>query len=126
MWSIHSYAGDYNPLHEHGTVSGRGVSMIAFLKLPPQISNLAKNMKGEIGVQHGNSGSTDGLTQFVWGGDSMYDIPRFKHPSFAYAHPEVGKVVIFPIWLLHQVAPFFGEGERRTMSCNIDIINSHV
>ena len=141
MWSIHSYAGDYNPLHEHGTVSGRGVSMIVFLKLPPQISNLAENMKGEIGVQHGNSGSTDGLTQFVWGGDSMYDIhmlggagaaehmydiPRFKHPSFAYAHPEVGKVVIFPIWLLHQVAPFFGEGERRTMSCNIDIINSHV
>ena len=123
MWSVHSYAGDYNPLHEHGTVSGRGVSMIAFLKLPPQISDLAENMKGEIGVQHGNSGSTDGLTQFVWGGDSMYDIPRFKHPSFAYAHPEVGKVVIFPIWLLHQVAPFFGEGERRTMSCNIDIIN---
>jgi hypothetical protein len=82
--------------------------------------------EGEVGVQQGNSGSTDGLTQFVWGGDSMYDIPRFKHPSFAYVHPEVGKVVVFPIWLLHQVAPFFGEGERRTMSCNIDIINSHV
>jgi hypothetical protein len=126
IWSVHSYAGDYNPLHEHGTVSGRGVSMIAFLKLPSQISDIAESMKGEIGVQQGNSGSTDGLTQFVWGGDSMYDIPKFKHPSFAYAHPEVGKVVIFPIWLLHQVAPFFGEGERRTMSCNIDIINSHV
>jgi len=84
IWSVHSYAGDYNPLHEHGTVSGRGVSMIAFLKLPPQISEIAENMKGEIGVQQGNSGSTDGLTQFVWGGDSMYDIPRFKHPSFAY------------------------------------------
>ena len=108
IWSVHSYAGDYNPLHEHGTVSGRGVSMIAFLKLPPQISDKAEDMKeGEVGVQQGNSGSTDGLTQFVWGGDSMYDIPRFKHPSFAYVHPEVGKVVIFPIWLLHQVAPPF-------------------
>jgi len=127
IWSVHSYAGDYNPLHEHGTASGRGVSMIAFLKLPAQISDVAENIKeGEVGVQQGNSGSTDGLTQFVWGGDSMYDIPRFKHPSFAYVLPEVGKVVIFPIWLLHQVAPFFGEGERRTMSCNIDIINSHV
>ena len=84
IWSVHSYAGDYNPLHEHGTVSGRGVSMIAFLKLPSQISDIAESMKGEIGVQQGNSGSTDGLTQFVWGGDSMYDIPRFKHPSFAY------------------------------------------
>ena len=37
MWSVHSYAGDYNPMHEHGTVSGRGVSIIAFLKVPPQI-----------------------------------------------------------------------------------------
>ena len=67
IWSVHSYAGDYNPLHEHGTVSGRGVSMIAFLKLPSQISDIAENMKeGQVGVQQGNSGSTDCLTQFVW------------------------------------------------------------
>ena len=123
MWSVHSYAGDYNPLHEHGTMSGRGISIIVFLKLPPQITLLADGMEGEISVQHGNSGSTDGLTQFVWGGDSMYDMARFKHPSFAHVHPEIGKAVIFPIWLFHQVSPFFGEGERRTMSCNINIIN---
>ena len=125
MWSIHSYAGDYNPLHEHGTVSGRGVSMIMYLKLPPQIAELAKNMAGNVmPTQHNKSGSTDGLTQFVWGSSSMYDAPRFKHAPFAHVAPEVGKVVIFPIWLLHQVSPFWGPGERRTMSCNIDIINS--
>ena len=32
--------------------------------------------------------------------------------------PEVGKIVIFPKWLNHQVYPFFGEGERRTLSAN--------
>ena len=124
MWSVHSYEGDYNPLHEHGTVSGRGVSMIMYLKLPPQIAELAKNMGGNVmPPQHNKSGSTDGLTQFVWGASSMYDAPRFKHSPFAHMSPEVGKIVIFPIWLLHQVSPFWGDGERRTMSCNIDIIN---
>ena len=131
MWSIHSYAGDYNPMHEHGTTSGRGVSMIAFLKVPPQIAELEEKFinpdENEHGnLQHGNSGATDGVTQFIWDMNSMYDAPRFKHPTYAHVYPQVGKVCVFPIWLHHQVSPFFGEGERRTMSCNIDIINSHV
>ena len=131
MWSVHSYAGDYNPMHEHGTVSGRGVSMIAFLKVPPQIAELEErflnpNESNHGNLQHGNSGATDGVTQFIWDMNSMYDAPRFKHPAYAHVYPQVGKVCVFPIWLHHQVSPFFGEGERRTMSCNIDIINSHV
>ena len=129
MWSVHSYAGDYNPMHEHGTASGRGVSMIVFLKVPSQIAELEKKFidKNNHGnLQHGNSGATDGVTQFIWDMNSMYDAPRFKHPAYAHVYPQVGKVCVFPIWLHHQVSPFFGEGERRTMSCNIDIINSHV
>ena len=127
MWSVHSYAGDYNPMHEHGTVSGRGVSMIAFLKVPPQIAELEEKFvnpgKSQFNLNHGNSGSTDGVTQFIWDANSMYDAPRFQHPTYAHVYPVVGKVAVFPIWLHHQVSPFFGEGERRTMSCNIDIIN---
>ena len=126
MWSVHSYAGDYNPMHEHGTVSGRGVSMIAFLKVPPQIAKLEENYVEKAGVSnlnHGNAGATDGVTQFIWSMNSMYDAPRFKHPTYAHVFPTVGKVCVFPIWMHHQVSPFYGEGERRTMSCNIDIIN---
>ena len=128
MWSVHSYAGDYNPMHEHGTMSGRGVSIIVFLKVPPQIAELESKFMvnekaGGSNIQHGNSGSNDGLTQFIWDMNSMYDAPRFKHPTYASVYPQVGKVCVFPIWLHHQVSPFFGEGERRTMSCNIDIIN---
>ena len=128
MWSVHSYAGDYNPMHEHGTASGRGVSMIVFLKVPPQIAELEEKFlnpnESEHGnLQHGNSGATDGVTQFIWDMNSMYDAPRFKHPTYAHVYPQIGKVCVFPIWLHHQVSPFFGEGERRTMSCNIDIIN---
>ena len=86
IWSVHSYAGDYNPMHEHGTVSGRGVSMIAFLKVPPQIAELEERFvnpgKSQSNLNHGNSGSTDGVTQFIWDMNSMYDAPRFRHPTY--------------------------------------------
>jgi signal transduction histidine kinase len=39
MWSIHSYAGDYNPLHDHGGNTPLGLSSILYLKVPPVIAN---------------------------------------------------------------------------------------
>ena len=35
-----------------------------------------------------------------------------------YVVPEEGKFLIFPSWLKHSVAPFYGEGERRTLFAN--------
>ena len=49
------------------------------------------------------------------------DIFYFKHLTDTFVRPEVGKLIMFPIWLKHQVMPFFGEGERRSLSVNIDI-----
>ena len=33
-WTVHSYAGDYNPLHAHGCQTPSGMSMILYLKVP--------------------------------------------------------------------------------------------
>ena len=118
MWTVHSYAGDYNPLHEHGTETGKAVSCILFLKVPPQIDGWNKFNMVEMS---NNSGICDGWTQFVWGANSVADKTNFKHATEAFIKPEVGNLVMFPIWLKHQVAPFFGEGERRSLSVNIDI-----
>ena len=30
-------------------------------------------------------------------------------------------MLMFPAWLRHGVMPFFGEGERRTFSCNMNV-----
>ena len=35
--------------------------------------------------------------------------------------PEVGTMLMFPAWLRHGVMPFFGDGERRTFSCNMNV-----
>ena len=33
-------------------------------------------------------------------------------------------MLIFPHWLNHQVHPFFGKGERRSLAANFNIIDS--
>src|SRR5205823_5401821 len=39
MWSVHSYAGDYNPLHDHGGRTPLGLSSILYLKVPREIAD---------------------------------------------------------------------------------------
>ena len=34
MWSVHSYAGDYNPLHDHGNQTLQGLSGSLYTKIP--------------------------------------------------------------------------------------------
>ena len=41
-----------------------------------------------------------------------------------YVKPEAWTLIIFPNWLRHSVNPFFGEGERRTFSANVNLFNN--
>ena len=120
MWSVHSYSGDYNPLHDHGSNTDLGLSSILYLKVPPVIAE-----KPEPGEEPPSltraSGNCDGFTQLVWGANGSKDVSLLRHATHQYVKPEVGKLLIFPNWLLHGVEPFFGEGERRTLSCNMDV-----
>ena len=116
MWTVHSYAGDYNPLHDHGTRSYMGLSCILFLKVPPQIE-ANKSLQG----LNGASGAVDGFTYLCWGVNGMRDVNMLRPIQEEYVKPEVGTMIIFPSWLRHAVMPFSGEGERRTFSANINV-----
>jgi hypothetical protein len=120
MWSIHSYAGDYNPLHDHGGGTFLGLSSILYLKVPPVIAQKKAIPHGGAPNLHMGSGNCDGFTQLVWGATGMRDFSLLRPPTQQYIKPEAGKLVVFPNWLLHRVEPFFGEGERRTLSLNMD------
>jgi hypothetical protein len=120
MWTIHSYEGDYNPLHHHCTRNSVALSCILYLKVPPQIEALDNPTK-DFSVLKGASGAVDGFTYFNWGANDMQDINMFHPATEEYVKPEVGTLIIFPSWLRHAVMPFFGEGERRTFSANINV-----
>jgi hypothetical protein len=122
MWTIHSYAGDYNPMHDHGANTFVGLSSIVYLKVPEAISQKSNVESGATPNLAHSSGACDGFTQFIWGTHGVTDMSLLRLPTQQFVKPEVGKLLVFPNWLLHSVQPFFGEGERRTLSCNMDVI----
>ena len=115
-WTVHSYAGDYNPFHSHGTLTPAGLSCILYLKVPDCIKE-----KPEVPMLTSASGDCDGFTQLIWDTATTLDLYSLKTTGQEMIKPEVGKMLIFPKWLNHQVYPFFGEGERRTLSANFNV-----
>jgi len=120
MWTVHSYEGDYNPVHDHGTKTPIGLSCILYLKVPPQIESMP-DPSMEFGGLNNSSGAVDGFTYLTWGSHGMRDDNMFRPCTEEYVKPEVGTLLMFPSWLRHGVMPFFGEGERRTFSANINV-----
>ena len=120
MWTVHSFEGDYNPVHDHGTKTPMGLSCILYLKVPPQIEKLGNPAEHFEGLNE-SSGAVDGFTYLTWGVNGMRDINILRPITEEYVKPEVGTMLMFPAWLRHGVMPFFGEGERRTFSCNMNV-----
>ena len=119
-WVNNYKAGDYNPLHDHGTKSDMGLSCIFYMKVPEQISNLG-NPDEEFEGLNNASGATDGFTYLTWGLNGHRDVNMLRPVTESYVKPVEGTLIMFPSWLRHSVNPFFGEGERRTFSANISI-----
>jgi hypothetical protein len=119
-WSVHSYAGDYNPLHAHGCHTPAGLSMIMYLKVPKCIEEKSESMPK---LEY-SSGDIDGFTGLITTTNTIEDICKLRLNAQEYIKPKKGFMMIFPNWLQHCVMPFFGEGERRTMSANFNIKDS--
>ena len=119
MWVNRSYAGDYNPEHDHPSDADIGLSCIMYLTVPMGIS--AGDGSEKSTSLAGASGLVDGYTRFCWGQNSTTDMKKLKPSTEQYIKPEVGQLLMFPSWLNHSVLPFTGEGERRSLSANINM-----
>ncbi len=123
-WTVHSFAGDYNPLHDHGVMTPGGLSMILYLQVPECISKLPDpDDKGGMVWFNDHSGDIDGFTYFIWDMRNQDMLRRFYPIAEEYFKPKVGTLLIFPNWLKHAVMPFYGEGERRTLAANANVIS---
>ena len=123
MWTVHSYSGDYNPVHDHGTRTPMGVSCIMYLQVPRCIATLGNPSENFEGLNE-SSGAVDGFTYLTWGTNGMRDVNMLRPITEEYIKPEVGTLIMFPSWLRHGVMPFFSnkeDDERRTFSANINI-----
>ena len=117
MWSVHSFAGDYNPMHDHATSALMGISTVLWTKVPEGI----RKLPGNNGPISNASGNQDGFILFHFGVTSARHMQELRPPESWIVKPEVGKLLIFPCWLKHMVNPFACEGERRTVATNLSM-----
>ena len=122
LWSVHSFEGDYNPIHDHITASNIGLSFTTWTLVPEQIHRPDEDAEQRYDLYR-SSGSIDGFINFTYGLNQIGDPERLRPSQSRYIKPEPGKLLLFPSWMQHCVYPFFGEGERRTVAGNLNCFN---
>ena len=97
-WVVRQFEGEYNPIHWHGG----HISGVTYIKLP----QIMKNNKFK------NNFDKNGNIAFIYGSR------QFLSHSIFTVKPEIGDIYLFPHYMMHTVYPFYGEGERRSLSFN--------
>ena len=120
LWSVHSFEGDYNPVHDHGTKTLMGISTTCWTKVPEQIGKRGDSSYNKDYTLYDDSGACDGFLAFTYGRNELMNTERLRPPQSASIQPKVGRLLMFPSWMQHMVYPFFGVGERRTVAANLN------
>ena len=106
-WTVHQFENEYNPIHNHANCK---ISAVMHLKFPEKIEPPVKeHLEG-----------FDGNLIFTGMGDAD---EWCTSPVMNCKASNVGWLHLFPASLGHSVYPFKGEGERRSLSFNADIIS---
>ena len=121
LWSVHSYERDYNPVHDHGVDTIMGLSFTTWTKIPPQIAEKDGYKASDL---YNSSGIADGFLQFHFGQTGIRGLEELRPPFSRTIKPEVGKLLMFPSWTQHCVYPFEGDGERRTVAGNLNMVDT--
>jgi len=114
-WVVNQKENDYLPVHAHSEIvdgyQNSKISAVMYLKIPEQM----KRKPDETSIKFGK----DGQIAFT----GMGDADPFMTTSLYNIQPEAGWFYLYPSTLNHQVYPFIGNGERRSLAFNIDFIS---
>ena len=114
-WVVSQKEDDYLPVHAHSEIvdgyQNSKISAVLYLQVPQQM----ERKPDEASIKMGK----DGQIAFT----GMGDADPFMTTSLYNIQPEVGWFYLYPSTLNHQVYPFKGEGERRSLAFNIDFIS---
>lgn len=104
-WIISQQPGEYNPIHSHTKAT---LSSVMYLKVPEHMQDNPIP----------NKENTDGYLEFV--DRSVGNHSLQLQTSTVRLKPQAGRFYIFPASLLHLVYPFKVDGERRSVSINVN------
>ena len=111
-WVVSQKENDYIPVHtHHNQKESCKISGVLYLKVPEQLEKPST----DIAIKGGKDGQI--VFTGMGGADPFSTTVQFNLP------PQVGWLYLFPSSLNHQVYPFKGEGERRSIAFNADFIS---
>ena len=114
-WVVSQKEDDYLPVHAHSQIENgyqhSKISAVLYLKIPKQM----ERKPDEASIKMGK----DGQIAFT----GMGDADPVQTTSLYNIQPQAGWFYVYPSTLNHQVYPFKGEGERRSIAFNIDFIS---
>ena len=106
-WVNDQYEHEYQGVHTHSGNIDIGFSSILYLKVP------------DFGKEITNTGhACNGKTTLIGNCGGTWNAPTH------IITPKVGDFYIFPYDMQHLVYPFTGNGMRRSLVCNFDIIRT--
>ena len=104
-WINDQYENEYQGVHTHSGVEDIGFSSILYLKVPDfgkEVTDTGKKLNGRTQLIGNCGGSWSNPTHVI--------------------EPKVGDFYIFPYDMQHVVYPFNGNGMRRSLVINFDIL----
>jgi len=108
-WVNRYYAGDFTPIHDHGS----DLAGLVFLEIPRSLEQEQYKNNDSAGDPYGEVSRNNGRVQFVYGGNNTFCSDNYTPEQ------EVGRLLLFPSWLGHLVYPMRTTEERRTLSFNL-------
>jgi len=100
IWSVSQYENEYNPQHNHSNCQ---ISAVLYLKIPAMKPRNIPHKQDK-----------DGNIEFTFcNKDNIFTAGSFV------VKPKAGTIILFPNSLNHQVYPFQGSGERRSIAFNM-------
>ena len=106
-WIVSQYQNEYNPAHGDTGCEIRGV----LYRKTPDVKNRRKIPSKEGKKDH------DGDITFTYNSESQRS-GELLSKGVMQITPSRGLMLLFPSWLLHQVYPFIGKDERRSIAFN--------
>jgi len=107
LWVNYMKAGDFNPLHTHGS----DYSFVLFLDIPKALEKEQKQFEG--------TAAKPGALMFEY---TQQARPRWATTGTTIC-PTTGDFYMFPALLQHWVAPFKSKVTRTSVSGNISLLN---
>ena len=92
VWSVHSFEGDYNPIHDHGTKTIMGISTTGWTKVPQQILDQPTAGSPQYS-KYNSSGACDGYLAFSYGRNQIMDVERLTTSTECRSTTAGGKAI---------------------------------